>query len=76
MKPDELKLGIETGYNGEIITVQGNPLPNAFAIGPLRKALEWESTAIREIKMQAEQLALDIVLNYNKPESLIRLCAK
>ena len=67
MKQDELKLGITTGANGEIIMADGNPLPNTYAIGPLRKATEWESTAIREIKMQAEQLALDIALNY--PES-------
>ncbi len=63
MKQDELRLGIETGYNGEILTTEETHLPNAYAIGPLRKAAEWESTAIREIKIQAEQLALDIALN-------------
>ena len=73
MKQDELQLGIITGAQGEIITGQGTPLPNAYAIGPLRKATEWESTAIREIKMQAEQLALDIALNYREPELLTRL---
>jgi len=73
MKQDELGLGIETGYSGEIITASGNALPNAFAVGPLRKATEWESTAIREIKIQAEQLALDIALNYTNRDNLSRL---
>jgi len=74
MKEDELKLGIVTGYNGEIVTASGSALPNAYAIGPLRKASEWESTAIREIKVQAEQLALDIALEYQEPGLQKRVC--
>jgi uncharacterized NAD(P)/FAD-binding protein YdhS len=62
MKQDSLQLGIETGPNGEIMTVQDIALPNVYGIGPVRKATEWESTAIREIKIQAEQLALEIAL--------------
>ncbi len=57
MKQDELKLGIETGERGEIIKGNGEVLENAFAIGPLRKAKEWETTAIREIRVQAEETA-------------------
>lgn len=62
MKQDALKLGIETGARGEIIKSNGVVLNHAFAIGPLRKAAEWESTAIREIRTQAENVALAIVL--------------
>lgn len=54
---DELKLGIITGEQGEIINAQHLPLSGCYAVGPLRKACEWESTAIREIRMQAEEVA-------------------
>ena len=57
VKQDELKLGIVTGVRGEIIQTNGVILQNAFSIGPLRKAMEWETTAIREIRTQAEETA-------------------
>ncbi len=58
MNQDELKLGVRTGSRGEIIKENGVVLQNAFAVGPLRKAMEWESTAMREIRTQAENIAL------------------
>ena len=57
MKQDVLKLGVETGYRGEIIQQNGVILRNAFAIGPVRRAAEWETTAMREIRTQAENIA-------------------
>ena len=60
MKQDELQLGIKTGVRGEIIRENGVVLQNAYSIGPLRKATEWESTAIREIRIQAEETASHI----------------
>lgn len=60
MKQDDLKLGIATGVRGEIIQRNGVILHNAFAVGPVRKAEEWESTAMREIRTQAENVAISI----------------
>lgn len=57
MKQDELKLGIETGIRGEVIMCNGIVLKNAYTVGPLRKASEWESTGIREIRTQADDVA-------------------
>lgn len=57
MQQDALKLGIETGTRGEIMGANGVIQKNWFAVGPLRKASEWESTAIREIRTQAESVA-------------------
>lgn len=57
MQQDELKLGVRTGMRGEIMRDNGVVLQNAYAIGPLRKAMEWESTAVREIRTHAEQVA-------------------
>jgi len=54
---DELRLGIATVADGALLKKDGSILSNAFAIGPLRKATEWESTAIREIRQQAERTA-------------------
>ena len=60
MQQDELKLGIVTGARGEIIKANGVVLHNAFGVGPVRKASEWESTAIREIRTHAENVAISI----------------
>lgn len=57
MKQDALKIGIETGAKGEIIGYNGVIQKNWFAVGPMRKASEWESTAIREVRKQAESVA-------------------
>ncbi len=57
MRPDDLLPGIKTGIQGEIIQQNGQTLKNAYSIGPMRKPTEWESTAVREIRTQAEKLA-------------------
>ncbi len=67
MKQDSLKLGIETGSNGEIIKNNGTVLQNTFAIGPLRKAAEWETIAVREIRTQAEGVAILLSSYLNRP---------
>ena len=65
IKKDKHNVGIVTGPYGELIQQNGNVLENIFAVGPLRKAMEWESTAIREIRTQAEQVADKVVLQIN-----------
>ncbi len=60
MKQDALKLGIETGFRGEVIKRSGVILQNTFTIGPVRRATEWETTAIREIRTQAENVAIAV----------------
>jgi uncharacterized NAD(P)/FAD-binding protein YdhS len=51
--PDEFKLGVLTDKQGMLI----GKTNGIFAIGPLRKASEWESTAMAEICQQAEKLS-------------------
>ncbi len=65
IKKDKHNIGIVTGAAGELIQQNGNVLENIFAVGPLRKAMEWESTAIREIRTQAEQVAIQIISQAN-----------
>lgn len=71
MQQDELKLGIKTGTRGEIIKDNGVVLHNAYAIGPMRKAMEWESTAVREIRTHAEQVAFLITEQTERRQELM-----
>ena len=54
---DCLGLGIETGDFGAVINAAGQASESVFAIGPVRKASLWESTAVPEIRAQAKELA-------------------
>ncbi len=71
LQQDELKLGIKTGTRGEIIKDNGVVLHNAYAIGPVRKATEWESTAVREIRTHAEQVAFLIAEQTERRQELM-----
>lgn len=55
---DDLGIGLDTCEDGALIGGDGTPRANAFAIGPLRRGTLWESTAVPEIRVQAERLAL------------------
>ncbi|MBC5773692.1 FAD/NAD(P)-binding protein [Pontibacter sp. KCTC 32443] len=57
IKPDQLKLGLETAPDGTLIGEQGTPIDGLYTLGPPRKATLYESTALREIREQAKELA-------------------
>ena len=61
LTPDRLGLGIETDADGRLINVDGSPVSNLFAIGPLRIPALFESIAIPEIRVQADKLAQVLV---------------
>lgn len=65
LQADDLYLGVLTDKYGRLIKQNNEVLPNIFVIGSLRKASLWESTALKEIRYQAELLPkhLDIVEN-------------
>jgi uncharacterized NAD(P)/FAD-binding protein YdhS len=56
--PDRLRLGIETDENGRVLDKAGAVVEGLLAVGPLRKARLWESTAMPEIRVQAEGVGL------------------
>ncbi len=60
---DECEIGILTGTNGEILKNDGKVLENCFALGPLRRGTEWETTALHEIREQALALT-HLISNY------------
>jgi uncharacterized NAD(P)/FAD-binding protein YdhS len=58
---DPLQLGIDTGRDGLLISKSGEPSNCIYTIGPVRKACDWETTAVAEIREQAAQLAIKIL---------------
>jgi uncharacterized NAD(P)/FAD-binding protein YdhS len=59
--PDPLFLGLEVDEHGALIDYTGQSSPSLFTIGPTRKGQLWETTAVPEIRQQAEQLAAHMV---------------
>jgi uncharacterized NAD(P)/FAD-binding protein YdhS len=56
LAPDPLGLGVITGADGEAIA-GGRPRDDLFVIGTLCKPRLWESTAVPELRVQAERAA-------------------
>lgn len=55
-------MGVDTvAVSGQITSAAGGPAAGLFAIGPLRRGTLWESTAVPEIRSQAQQLATLLV---------------
>lgn len=53
---DPVGIGIETASDGSVIDRSGVASKNIYALGPVRKATSWETTAVPEIRAQIEQL--------------------
>lgn len=60
-RPDPLFLGLDVDPDGALIDYRGKSSRSLFTIGPTRKGLLWETTAVPEIRQQAEQLAGHLV---------------
>jgi uncharacterized NAD(P)/FAD-binding protein YdhS len=63
--PDALFLGLDVDAHGALIDYEGKPSRSLFTIGPTRKGQLWETTAVPEIRQQAEQLAAHLVTVLN-----------
>jgi uncharacterized NAD(P)/FAD-binding protein YdhS len=57
LRPDQLKLGIETDPDGRLIGTGKTAVYGLYTLGPLRIPSLWESIAIPEIREQARDLA-------------------
>jgi uncharacterized NAD(P)/FAD-binding protein YdhS len=56
-RPHALALGLDTCTDGALLDANGRQHDSLFAIGPLRRGELWETTAIPEIRVQAQTLA-------------------
>ena len=57
LRPDDLLLGIDTTIDGNAIAVDGKKVADLFVVGTLRKSMDWESTAVPELRNQAAATA-------------------
>jgi uncharacterized NAD(P)/FAD-binding protein YdhS len=59
--PDALALGVQTSSQGRPIDSGGQEVQGLFVVGTLRKPECWESTAVPELRVQAAQVAGDVL---------------
>lgn len=50
---DPLAIGLRASPEGALLAADGRPQPHLHLLGPLRRGELWESTAVREIRVQA-----------------------
>lgn len=55
--PDDLHLGLACTPAGEVLDAQGRAVPGLFTVGPPRKGVLYETTAVPEIRVQALEVA-------------------
>src|SRR6202000_3390337 len=61
VRPDELGLGLDVDEDGALLGADGAPSERLFAIGALRKGIEWEAIGITEIRDHSGAVARKIV---------------
>ena len=60
-RPDALFLGLDVDENGALIDTDGTASKSLHALGPMRKGCLWETTAVPEIRAQADGLAEHLI---------------
>jgi uncharacterized NAD(P)/FAD-binding protein YdhS len=60
-RPDALGLGLDVDGHGALLGAGGEPSERLFAIGALRKGVEWEAIGITEIRDHSGAIARKIV---------------
>jgi uncharacterized NAD(P)/FAD-binding protein YdhS len=58
--PDLMGLGLVSDAWGRVLDARGVAQDDILAIGPLRKGTLWETTAVPEIRVQAQEIAQQI----------------
>jgi len=66
-RPDALALGLDVDARGALLDAEGKPSHSLFCIGPARKGSLWETTAVREIRAQAAELAEELLRQLQRP---------
>ena len=61
IRPDQLRFGLDATPDGKLMNVNGEPSELLYTLGTALKGILWESTAIPEIRVQAKQLARQLV---------------
>jgi len=61
IRPGVLGIGMDTTMKGALVNAEGHSSSWLWTFGSLRRGQLWETTAISEIRQQAEQLARDVL---------------
>ncbi len=61
-RPDPIGLGLQAGVKGCLISTEAAHGQRIFTLGPVLKGQLWESTAVRELRQQAAELARQVAL--------------
>lgn len=56
-RSDPHGLGLDTDADGRLLDAAGRAWPGVYVLGPARRGRLWETTAVPEIRAQAERLA-------------------
>jgi len=64
-RADALGIGLRCDPGGAVLDSSGSVSDRLYAVGPLRKGELWESTAVPELRDQAEQVARRVLLLEN-----------
>lgn len=59
--PDSLALGLRATADGSLVAADGQVQPSVRLLGSLRRGDLWETTALREIRAQAQTIARTVV---------------
>lgn len=65
MRSHPLGIGIDTAVNGAVIDAKGNISQLLYTLGTPRKGNLWETTAVGEIRVQARDLARELLKSVN-----------
>ncbi|MEH2373196.1 FAD/NAD(P)-binding protein [Nostoc sp.] len=65
IRPNILSMGIDTAPNGALIDADGNTSQMLYTLGTPRKGNLWETTAVPEIRVQAANLAQELLKSLN-----------
>ncbi|MFZ4639959.1 MAG: FAD/NAD(P)-binding protein [Nodosilinea sp.] len=59
--PNRVRLGLQASPNGAVVSTQGIASNWLYSLGPTRRGELWETTAVAEIRDQAEALAQELL---------------
>ncbi len=66
---DDIGLGLETDAAGRLLQQDGSVSADLFTLGPPRKGALWETTAVPEIRSQAQSLARQLLVSVEELRS-------
>jgi uncharacterized NAD(P)/FAD-binding protein YdhS len=61
-RPGALGLGLDVAEDGRLLDALGNPQDRLVALGPIMKDAFWETTAVRELRVQAQAVANSLAM--------------